>query len=148
MKECLIYLAIKTYPDDPTVPLPAAPGAIKKIPTPADIVDFYANLRHGLTLKDWILEKKAWKYDIDVRRLIAFGLLHGFLYRVQKYVLLDPTVDNHGNEVFRRDYGPWTKYLTGDKCLDEVCLEQNMGEREALEFLEHKTNRTCVLVHR
>ncbi|RPA83721.1 nitrogen permease regulator 2 [Ascobolus immersus RN42] len=148
LKECLRYLAIPTYTNHPTIPLPAEPNALKKIPTPADLVHFYSNLRHGLTLRDWYIEMKAWKYDFDHRRLIAFGLLHGFLYRVQKYMLLDPMVDENGNEIFGRDYGPHTRFLTGSKCLDEVCLEMNMAEREAILFLDEKTGGNCVVIHR
>ncbi|WEW58318.1 Nitrogen permease regulator 2 [Emydomyces testavorans] len=49
------------------------------------IVELYASLRHGQSVKQWYLEHMRELANIDVRRFITFGVIKGFLYRVHKY---------------------------------------------------------------
>lgn len=55
----------------------------------ARLVQLYASLKQGQTLKSWCLEHNVLLAGIDVRRFITFGVIKGFLYRVHKYALLD-----------------------------------------------------------
>lgn len=69
------------------------------------IVEMYSTLRQGLSVADWSLEYRDKLRDIDVRRFIQFGVIKGFLYRVQRYpvrveesmramVISDPATNN------------------------------------------------------
>ncbi|EEP81746.1 conserved hypothetical protein [Uncinocarpus reesii 1704] len=49
------------------------------------IVELYASLKHGQSVKQWCLEHMRELANIDVRRFITFGVIKGFLYRVHKY---------------------------------------------------------------
>ncbi|KAF2180335.1 nitrogen permease regulator 2 [Zopfia rhizophila CBS 207.26] len=51
------------------------------------LITLYTSLRQGLTLKNWCLENLDLLHDIDVRRLITFGVIKGFLYRVHRYAI-------------------------------------------------------------
>ena len=49
------------------------------------IVELYASLKQGQSLKQWYLQHSRELAYIDIRRFITFGIIKGFLYRVQKY---------------------------------------------------------------
>ncbi|KAF2471009.1 nitrogen permease regulator 2 [Lindgomyces ingoldianus] len=51
------------------------------------LIGLYTSLRQGLTLKSWVLENLDLLAGIDVRRLITFGVIKGFLYRVHRYAI-------------------------------------------------------------
>ena len=55
------------------------------------LIQLYTSLRQGLTLKNWVLEHLDLLTGIDVRRLITFGIIKGFLYRVHKYAIATST---------------------------------------------------------
>jgi hypothetical protein len=55
------------------------------------LITLYTSLRHGLTLKNWVLENLELLVGIDVRRFITFGIIKGFLYRVHKYAIATST---------------------------------------------------------
>jgi hypothetical protein len=52
-----------------------------------DLITLYSSLRQGLTLKNFVLENLDLLHGIDIRRLITFGIIKGFLYRVHRYAL-------------------------------------------------------------
>ncbi|KAI8933778.1 hypothetical protein NX059_009486 [Plenodomus lindquistii] len=54
------------------------------------LITLYTSLRQGLTLKNWVLQHLHLLSGIDVRRLITFGIIKGFLYRVHKYAIAAP----------------------------------------------------------
>lgn len=60
---------------------------VRNIPTRMQIIDLYALFRQGLTLRDYCFHRSASLHNIDVRRLVTFGVIKGFLYRVHKYAL-------------------------------------------------------------
>ncbi|OJJ39653.1 hypothetical protein ASPWEDRAFT_25462 [Aspergillus wentii DTO 134E9] len=49
------------------------------------IVELYASLKQGQSLKQWYLHHSRQLSHIDIRRFITFGIIKGFLYRVHKY---------------------------------------------------------------
>jgi len=51
------------------------------------LVRLYTSLRQGQTLHKWVLDHVDLLAGIDVRRLITFGVIKGFLYRVHKYAV-------------------------------------------------------------
>ncbi|KAJ3408488.1 Nitrogen permease regulator 2 [Chytridiales sp. JEL 0842] len=48
----------------------------------------YSKLRHGLTVKEWIEDNNIWNRNVDIRRMIVFGVIKGFLSRVHRYPIL------------------------------------------------------------
>ncbi|GME23335.1 bap31 domain protein [Neofusicoccum parvum] len=51
------------------------------------LIQLYSSLRQGVTLRAWVVENTALLTHIDVRRLVTFGVIKGFLYRVHKYAI-------------------------------------------------------------
>jgi hypothetical protein len=49
------------------------------------IVELYAALKQGQSVKQWYSQHSHQLANIDVRRFITFGIIKGFLYRVHKY---------------------------------------------------------------
>ncbi|KAF2090974.1 nitrogen permease regulator 2 [Saccharata proteae CBS 121410] len=114
------------------------------------LILLYSSLRQGLTLRNWVLENAELLQSIDVRRLVSFGVIKGFLYRVHKYAittaagtLAGTTGDgyNQGEDDEASVTGlgtrtgrelPLARYLDGLHCFDEICTELGMGEREVL----------------
>jgi nitrogen permease regulator 2-like protein len=130
----------------------------------ARLVQLYASLRHGLTLRNWCLEHDLLLAGIDVRRLITFGVIKGFLYRIHKYAVVDsgnlpgetgslkPLEDApfHPERVeYWRDSRrgslagssvgndlPLAQYLDGMHCFDEICTELQLGEKRVSEKMK------------
>ncbi|KAA8648507.1 hypothetical protein EYZ11_010130 [Aspergillus tanneri] len=49
------------------------------------LVELYASLKQGQSIKQWYIQHSRKLAHIDVRRFITFGVIKGFLYRVHKY---------------------------------------------------------------
>lgn len=49
------------------------------------IVELYASLKQGQSVKQWYAQHSRHLAHIDIRRFITFGIIKGFLYRVHKY---------------------------------------------------------------
>ena len=130
----------------------------------ATLVQLYTSLRHGLTLKNWCLEHGILLAGIDVRRFITFGVIRGFLYRVQKYAVVDGGSFNGDNtsikaEELGADHEttaywrasrkgsvagssigldlPLARYLDGIHCFDEVCTELQLSEKRLVEKIKN-----------
>lgn len=50
-----------------------------------ELLRLYAKLRPGLTISEWMEENEVHHLGIDVRRLITFGVIKGFLRRSHCY---------------------------------------------------------------
>ncbi|KAF2453525.1 nitrogen permease regulator 2-domain-containing protein [Lineolata rhizophorae] len=71
----------------PTALSNAGPTAVPAPPDNATLVALYTSLRQGQALRAWCLDHAAELRGVDVRRLITFGVIKGFLYRVHKYAV-------------------------------------------------------------
>ena len=128
------------------------------------LVRLYASLKQGLTLKNWSLEHGILLAGIDVRRFITFGIIRGFLHRVQKYAIVDGVALNGDATVLRADgFGighdgagywrhsrkgsnggssggrelPLARYLDGLHCFDEICTELQLSEKKLIEKIRN-----------
>ncbi|KKY22776.1 putative nitrogen permease regulator family [Phaeomoniella chlamydospora] len=61
------------------------------------IVELYAALSQGLSVKQWYAEHASALANIDLRRFITFGVIKGFLYRVHKYAYLSGSASTRTN---------------------------------------------------
>jgi hypothetical protein len=59
-----------------------------KIVDGVGIVQLFAALRHGLSVREWYTENSNALANIDLRRFITFGVIKGFVFRVHKYAFL------------------------------------------------------------
>ncbi|KAJ9611176.1 Nitrogen permease regulator 2 [Cladophialophora chaetospira] len=51
------------------------------------VVQLFANLRQGLTVREWYAQNANLLANIDLRRFVTFGVIKGFLYRVHRYAI-------------------------------------------------------------
>lgn len=113
-EECQAYIS-SSGPDVPKIPF-------------AHIFALYNSLSQGVTLRKWCMEHARELKGIDIRRFISFGIVKGFLYRSHTYAV--PT-DGRVNKGI-----PLGRYIDGSRCLDEVCSELQISEKEVVKMIE------------
>lgn len=62
-----------------------AHGRVPSVVDGVAIVELYASLKQGQSVKQWYAQHSNRLSYIDIRRFITFGIIKGFLYRVHKY---------------------------------------------------------------
>lgn len=112
--------------------LPPTTEAVET-PTRAQVLDLYTSLRQGQALRDWCLGRTTELVNIDVRRFVTFGVIKGFLYRVHKYAV---AAKGTADKPRRRGSEDVARYLDGMHCLDEICTEWKVVDREAVQRLK------------
>ncbi|RHZ64888.1 hypothetical protein CDV55_106925 [Aspergillus turcosus] len=75
-----ILPADHNHDHDPTQP-PPPPEMVDGV----GIVELYASLKQGQSVRQWYAQNSRKLAHIDIRRFITFGIIKGFLYRVHKY---------------------------------------------------------------
>jgi hypothetical protein len=106
------------------------------------LVEMYASLRQGQSLRSWCLEHPALVAGIDIRRFITFGVIKGFLYRVHKYAIAMSLSATTNGVTERNQPGKaevdmdLEKFLDGTYCFDEICTELQISEMELLRKLK------------
>ncbi len=74
---------VTTLQDDDVWPLTGKGDSIDGVA----VVQLYANLRQGLTVREWYAQNANLLASVDLRRFITFGVIKGFLYRVHRYAV-------------------------------------------------------------
>jgi nitrogen permease regulator 2-like protein len=54
------------------------------------IVQLFAAMRQGLSVREWYAQNAEMLASIDLRRFVTFGVIKGFLYRVHRYAFRTP----------------------------------------------------------
>ncbi|KAL4918258.1 nitrogen permease regulator 2-domain-containing protein [Aspergillus aurantiobrunneus] len=70
-----------------TDPLAKHSSTDREVVDGVGIVELYASLKQGQSVKQWYLQHSRLLANIDIRRFITFGIIKGFLYRVHKYAI-------------------------------------------------------------
>ena len=106
------------------------------------LVELFCSLKQGQSLKSWCVEHAEALVGMDVRRLITFGVIKGFLYRVHKYAIATSLLARGGRKQRGEkkvkeplDAG-LVKYLDGTHCFDEICTELLISEKELVTRLK------------
>jgi hypothetical protein len=98
------------------------------------IFQVYASMRHNVTVKQIVDQFFDIAFDIDIKKLITFGLLNGLIRRLQKFPVLmkeDPSTILFQKGIY--------KYFDGNHSYDEICATMNKGYRELDHFVKkHK----------
>ena len=84
--ECLAYVTIDHIKNIfKTTPVPAQKPLVST--STQALIKLYQGLNHGTSLHDFCLNHEAELANIDIRRLINFGTIKGFLRRLHKYAM-------------------------------------------------------------
>jgi nitrogen permease regulator 2-like protein len=121
------------------------------------IVQLFANLKQGLTVREWYAQNAEMLAHIDMRRFVTFGVIKGFLYRVHRFAVktgkgakvntdkMNGTrkrMKRRGSEDDDDDKGTLNDrllpFLDGTHCFDEICTALEISERELIERVENK----------
>lgn len=114
------------------------------------IVQLFACLKQGLTVRQWYLQNSNVLANIDVRRFITFGVIKGFLYRVHRYAIRTSTLRAADNETDSADAKVSTgigrlskhratmleQFLDGTHSFDEICTYFEISEKEVLQKIK------------
>lgn len=122
------------------------------------IIQLYASLKQGLSVRDWYMQNTNMLANVDIRRFITFGIIKGFLYRVHRYAIQTTKLntDNQHPSQHRSDRStqkrlehnskgevnsshrfsmPLTQFLDGTHSFDEICTYFEISEGELLQRL-------------
>lgn len=72
---------VPDIPENSSLPVGQGPRVVDGV----GIVELYAALKQGQSVKQWYSQHSRELANIDIRRFITFGVIKGFLYRVHKY---------------------------------------------------------------
>lgn len=117
------------------------------------ILELYASLGHGQTLKTWCVDNATNLGRVDVRRFITFGIIKGFLYRVQKYPVKSaltgpgrkdtwashPVTETEGESILAPipQDNHLAAYLDGRHCFDQICTQKRVSEQMVMAELRN-----------
>lgn len=103
------------------------------------IVQLFANLRQGLTVREWYSQNANLLANVDLRRFITFGVIKGFLYRIHRYAIrtlrgnLSHTSPSNGED---NQYEELTRSMSSEHPLAEQYTSDSRKRRHAT-----KTNK-------
>ncbi|GMF73644.1 unnamed protein product [Aspergillus oryzae] len=81
----------------PTITAPGSTAATiedqpeREVVDGVGLVELYASLKQGQSVKQWYMHHSRQLAHIDIRRFITFGIIKGFLYRVHNQVTSGPS---------------------------------------------------------
>ncbi|KAG2176264.1 hypothetical protein INT43_005498 [Umbelopsis isabellina] len=130
-EECIDYVTLPNHP----------------APSVQQLFKLYCGLQHGVTLRKLIDGNKDRVANIDLRRMVTFGVIKGLIYRVYKYPILfnlstataiSPgnapikiIIQNTGNAI----HPQLIPFLDGHHHYDEICTELRCSPKELDEQL-------------
>ncbi|KAI9362936.1 nitrogen permease regulator 2-domain-containing protein [Zopfochytrium polystomum] len=100
----------------------------RRLPSIGTIFRLLLLLKRGVTVRQWAVENNVLSLDIDIRRLMVFGVLNGLIVRIHKYPVYKGNylIPVGGDEVHRK----LAKYLSGEYHCDQICTELQKTPRE------------------
>uniref|UniRef100_A0A0M3IEX8 Nitrogen permease regulator 2 n=1 Tax=Ascaris lumbricoides TaxID=6252 RepID=A0A0M3IEX8_ASCLU len=75
IEACLDFVGPRNKEGEPVTPKPIF----------SDVFRLYVSLRTGITMKEWCERLSPRQYNVDERRLIQFGVFHGFIRKLSIY---------------------------------------------------------------
>lgn len=105
------------------------------------IVQLFAALRQGLTVRAWYGQNSNMLANIDMRRFITFGVIKGFLHRIHRYAIATGVANEKKNRV-QRDRRPRRTVLPRSMSSELHMAEDDQhtvryGHDESEEDVEH-----------
>lgn len=104
---------IPDIPENSSIPAGQGPQVVDGV----GIVELYAALKQGQSVKQWYSQHSRELANIDIRRFITFGVIKGFLYRVHKYACATgqpaPTPRSSSVAPIAASTGPSSRATTG-----------------------------------
>lgn len=104
-----------------------------------ELVELYCSLKQGQSVRHFAIHYAAILERIDVRRLITFGVIKGFLYRVHKYAIAPAAVKKPAHRSGKKNAvkssfgggGNGRSMGKEDKCAAKTRQPQDGGDENA-----------------
>ena len=96
-----------------------------------NVFQFLCSMNSGVTIKNLCIRYNHLLNEIDERKLVRFGILNGFIRRLQKYPILAYADESNVNS-HRGLY----KYFDGKYTYDKICCITNKSYLEVEEKVE------------
>ncbi|KIX00883.1 uncharacterized protein Z518_09948 [Rhinocladiella mackenziei CBS 650.93] len=90
------------------------------------IVQLFASLRQGLTVREWYVQNANMLANIDMRRFVTFGVIKGFLYRVHRYAIRTQKATGLHNQHNTEDTQYLTRSMSSERHFSEEPSRRNM----------------------
>lgn len=105
----------------------------KAKPSIQKIFQFYASMRHGVTLKVICQRLAPQNYNIDERKLVIFGLQNKLIRCIQQYPVFTGSVPSGKQKMY-----------TGLSHFDEICCKTGLSPSSIEKDIEKDTNVTVI----
>uniref|UniRef100_A0A0N4UQM6 Nitrogen permease regulator 2 n=1 Tax=Dracunculus medinensis TaxID=318479 RepID=A0A0N4UQM6_DRAME len=99
-------------------------------PTFTDVFRLYASLKIGFTMKEWCERFMPRRYNVHERRLIQFGLFHGFIRKLSVYPVA----------LKKDDRLKYAKYCDGSFSTEDIAVMHSMSPLKLFKILQDDGN--------
>uniref|UniRef100_A0A914RZT4 Nitrogen permease regulator 2-like protein n=1 Tax=Parascaris equorum TaxID=6256 RepID=A0A914RZT4_PAREQ len=124
IEACLDFVGPRNKEGEPVTPKPIF----------SDVFRLYVSLRIGITMKEWCERLSPRQYNVDERRLIQFGVFHGFIRKLSIY----PVALKQGDS--RSDYLRIAKLCDGSRSLEDLAVMYTVSPLKLHTLLQNDTN--------
>ena len=156
MEEAIVdgsFSRFATGDEDDVWPLTGSGNSVDGV----GIVQLFASLQQGLSVREWYSQNSDMLASIDLRRFVTFGVIKGFLYRVHRYAIRagssrrrdgdapnglttdSRSVRPNAIDAPAGEHDMFTKrlsaFLDGTHCFDEICTELEISEKYLIDRL-------------
>jgi hypothetical protein len=106
------------------------------------LCDLYTSLCTSRTLREWLVHHFNHNFPVlnyvDVRRFIQFGVIKGFLYRINKFAISSKYINSliTGRHFTVEGVQELLKYVDGTHSFDQIIAEQNIDDATIMEKLK------------
>ncbi|VDM96333.1 unnamed protein product [Thelazia callipaeda] len=111
-------------------PLNNREGYSNSKPIFSDVFRLYASLKTGLTMKDWCERMFPRQYNVDERRMVQFGICHGFVRKLCIYPV----------SVKKDDSRRIAKLCDGTRSLEDLAVIFSISPVKLLEGIRNDGN--------
>lgn len=114
------------------------------LPSFSDVFTIFCGMNMGTRIKDLCSRHSRCFVNVDVKRLVQFGLIHGLIRCVRKYPCLIP---GENPTVISKRLRPLTtgRWLNGDHSLDEIACRTGIEFQELEDIIEDDPNIVTIM---
>ncbi|VDM40120.1 unnamed protein product [Toxocara canis] len=120
IEACLDFVGLRNKEGKPATPKPLF----------SDVFRLYVSLRTGITMKEWCERVSPRQFNVDERRLVQFGVFHGFVRKLSIYPVALKQGDN------RRI----AKLCDGSRSLEDLAVIYTVSPLKLHTLLQSDTN--------
>jgi len=120
----------------------------EKQPPFTEIFKLYCAMKPNIRLNVFCDQRNTRELGVDDRRLVVFGVVHGFLRRIHHYPVYTSSSKRGLEPADRRYIELWESTMNGAKSFDEICCEFARSSVEINQVMNHlkALHQSCVVI--